>query len=228
MDTFAFREKFRKEIIPQWYRGQLHLIFSGSILLGVMTSALSKLVDPNLALFLMIPGTILLGNFVVFFIHKYPLHRKLFPSVFYKIHTRWHHRFFTHEHLVCERAQDMYMLLFPMHVVFGVNLIISPLVASLFWINGDHNIGWMVMFCTAMYFSLYEIFHSASHLPKDHLVLKIPGFAYMREHHRLHHAPQYMSQWNFNVVYPLADFLMGTSLKHSQRASKQSLPERSL
>ena len=67
------------------------------------------------------------------------------------------------------------------------------------------------VFCTTVgYYLAYELIHFCDHLPEGHPVTRLPGFRYMRAHHRAHHAPMRMHSMNFNIVFPLTDWLVGT------------------
>jgi sterol desaturase/sphingolipid hydroxylase (fatty acid hydroxylase superfamily) len=44
-------------------------------------------------------------------------------------------------------------------------------------------------------------------------LLSIPGARAAREHHRLHHDKALMGRYNFNVVFPLWDWICGTTSK---------------
>ena len=123
MKNTDFREKFRKEFIPFYYFGIGHLIINFLILSLPLMAFILKIDHPSIFDFLMIPATMVLGNLTVFLIHKYPLHRKIKPFGFaYKIHSQWHHRFYTHEDLVWDSTKDFFIIFFPIDVVLDVKI----------------------------------------------------------------------------------------------------------
>lgn len=63
---------------------------------------------------------------------------------------------------------------------------------------------------SSSYFILYEIVHYASHLPLGHWALSFRHFRRMRQHHLDHHNPRLMEKYNFNIVFPLFDYVFGT------------------
>jgi hypothetical protein len=153
---------------------------------------------------------LILGNLTVFVLHKYPLHRRILGlEVAYKIHTLLHHRYFTDKHIHFESTRDFYMVFFPISVVVGFVAAFLPLNYFLLSFVFSSNVVFLSVGMSAVYFILYEVFHFISHLRDDAWILKIPYFNYMRNHHRLHHHPGYMSRRNFNLVYPLGDWLFG-------------------
>ena len=87
-----------------------------------------------------------------------------------------------------------------------------------------------------MYFVTYEGLHALYHLP-DATLRRIGlggrGFDRLRSHHRHHHRLDRMAHVNFNVTFPLMDWLMGTREKEtapavaapSREAARQPRPE---
>jgi sterol desaturase/sphingolipid hydroxylase (fatty acid hydroxylase superfamily) len=72
--------------------------------------------------------------------------------------------------------------------------------------------------CT-IYYAAYEYMHWCMHLPKKRHVERSKIFFRLNGHHLLHH--RYMHK-NFNVVFPLADLLLGTLLLRSKVKFKQA------
>lgn len=72
--------------------------------------------------------------------------------------------------------------------------------------------------CT-LYYAAYEYMHWCMHLPKKRHVERSRIFYRLNGHHLLHH--RYMHK-NFNVVFPLADLLLGTLLLRSKVKFKQA------
>ena len=64
-----------------------------------------------------------------------------------------------------------------------------------------------VVSCT-LYFVIYEYMHWNMHVPRGHYIEKFQWFQFLRNHHHLHHK---YHQKNFCVLFPLADWMMGTS-----------------
>jgi site-specific recombinase len=71
-----------------------------------------------------------------------------------------------------------------------------------------------------LYFIAYEYIHWCMHLPKARRVEKPWLFRRLNGHHLLHH--RYMHK-NFNVVFPLADFCLGTLLVRSKIQFAQAM-----
>ena len=60
-----------------------------------------------------------------------------------------------------------------------------------------------------VYYAAYEGFHLLMHRPAIAWIESSSFFRFLEKHHRLHHV--HMGK-NFNVVFPLADFSLGTLL----------------
>lgn len=213
-----FRERFRSEKIPSYYNGILHLLINLSLLLLMIIGSFYKIQNftwPSFLKYFLI--VYVCGNLVIFLIHKYLLHRIVPGFKFaYKIHSKWHHTFFTNEFSVPDKTQDFFILFFPISVVLGFGLGFMP--AAYFGLGQVLGIdaALYIMGFSALYFLSYEIVHFSSHLPKTHFVLKLPLFKFMYKHHLDHHNPKLMHNYNFNIVYPLFDFVFCNNFQNKK------------
>jgi sterol desaturase/sphingolipid hydroxylase (fatty acid hydroxylase superfamily) len=209
-ETEAYREQYRAQHIPAWYRGELHVLWTAACVLGPIGYCASQLRNLRALELLTIPGTFVFGSLFVWALHKYVLHRPQ-PGLrqAYVIHTLQHHRFYTYEHGEPAGRRDFYITLFPL--LFGPGLAVTSLLLGRFVFSAiSPNVGLLYASMSVGYYGLYELVHLASHLPADAPVLQLPLLRRLREHHRLHHDPRLMGKHNFNVVLPLFDWLFGT------------------
>jgi len=213
--VLKFREEFRKNHIPKWYNGWLHLGFNAAVLVAALVFCFSKLYDVQVKELWTIPLTLLLGNLAVFIIHRYPLHRHYgpFAKFSYDIHSKWHHSFYSHEMVIYEKTDDFYVLFFPPLVIASFCAFYLP--GSYFLLKHffSMNITFLFMGVSTLYFILYEVMHFISHLPEDHVVLDVPLFKMVWAHHVDHHQPDLMHKYNFNIVFPFFDYVFGTVYK---------------
>ena len=173
---------------------------------------------------LTIPAVLLLGNLAVYIIHRFPLHtvyKPIYEHTF-KVHTEYHHYFFTNELIIYEGLRDFYILFFPPTVVLGFACGLLPLSYFILSFFASANVIWLYLGTSALYFLLYEVFHYISHLPEDHAILVFPPFRHMRNHHVTHHNTQLMYRYNFNIVYPLCDVLFGSVYKGEEEGVSES------
>ena len=224
MEVTAFREKFRSEEIPQSYSGIFHLIFNFTFLMLSIMFSFSQVFEVKAWELLVIPLVIVLGNLVVFVLHKYPLHRKIpFFGFTYKIHTKWHHSFFTHENLVFGSTRDFFIIFFPTWVVLGFVFLALPGLYFLLSPIFSGNFVFLTMGMAGVYFLSYEVVHFISHLPKDHFLIKIGFFRYMRDYHGIHHNPTLMRDYNFNIVFPFFDIIFKTYLSPRKQDARSNI-----
>jgi sterol desaturase/sphingolipid hydroxylase (fatty acid hydroxylase superfamily) len=75
------------------------------------------------------------------------------------------------------------------------------------------NAGYLVVITMAGYYLLYEGLHTLSHLDDDdYPFLKyIPLVNTVRRMHYVHHVLGFMQTRNFNLTFPICDWLFGTS-----------------
>ena len=210
-----FRENYRKNVIPSWYHGVLHLIFNFGILLGLQVFFFLGFYNQSLGLYwLIFPLILISGNFAVWTIHRYPLHKRLkFMPFAYDIHSKEHHQFYTYNTLIYEGHKDWYILFFPPTVVLGFALTFIPIGYFLGGMVLSEAARDLFLFSSALYFMLYEIVHYCCHLPEGHWALKFPLFGLMWRHHKIHHHLKLMHSYNFGIVFPFADYLLGTNYK---------------
>jgi hypothetical protein len=206
-----FREEFRREGIEAGYTGWGHFAFTSLGSLAVIVLALSRLSEVRPLEWLMVPGTFLVANGVEYFGHKGPMHRPMKGlGLLYKRHTRQHHHFFTHEAMAYESSRDFKMVLFPpVLLLFFLGAIATPLGALCFLV-ASANVGWLFVATAVGYYLTYEWLHFSHHLPEGHGVARLPFMARLRGHHRAHHDLRRMGRQNFNITFPLCDWLFGT------------------
>jgi sterol desaturase/sphingolipid hydroxylase (fatty acid hydroxylase superfamily) len=75
------------------------------------------------------------------------------------------------------------------------------------------NVAWLALAAAMAYFLNYEWLHFAYHCDPRSRVGRFPGVQRLRRPHRDHHNPSLMMHYNFNITYPLCDWLFGTRYK---------------
>lgn len=215
--TEAFRAQYRAEQIPRGYNGYAHVALSVACVLAPAAYGVSRLHDVQPLEWLTVPAMLVFGSFFVWALHKHVLHRPV-PGLrhAYVIHTLQHHRFFTYEHNEPGGVRDFHIMLFPW--TFGPGLAAVSLALGHYVVSGiSENVGMLFSTMAVAYYGLYELVHFASHVPEGAAVLRLPFLRSLREHHRLHHDPRLMGQYNFNVVLPIFDWLLGTRTRHARK-----------
>ena len=154
--------------------------------------------------------------FAVYFVYasffEWSFHRYLFHSPKYvyrtfREHTLIHHQIYksdetyhTHDDHPEKVPMDWWAL--PLMVLGHL-----PLLFLIQWATHVPSV-WGGVAAVVVYFSLYESFHWAMHVPKASKFLsRFRAWRYLDAHHRVHH--KYMLS-NLNVILPVADLTFGT------------------
>ncbi len=207
-DTQAFRARYRAGIHPRynvWLHGGFVLLYG----LGCLAFLGGTLENVQPLEWLVVPLTLALGNWGEYCIHKNLGHHKTRRgALFYKRHTGDHHSFFVSGEMAYDSARDWRVILFPAWLIVLYSLMLLPVWWLLSRVNGNLA-GLFAMTLLAGYLA-YEAFHACEHLPADHPVAALPWIRHMRRLHELHHRRDLMQTHNFNLIFPLTDWLKGT------------------
>jgi hypothetical protein len=207
--TEAFRARYRCDIHPRynpWLHGTFVLVF-GLVAIGVFWSTVHQV---TLLEWLSVPVALLFFNLVVYLVHRHlGHHKKSFARMFYARHAGDHHSFFAPGHMTYESARDWRVILFPAWLIVLHTLLVT---LPLWWLLKplDANVAGLVGGCLVLGYLTYEVFHACEHLPPHNRITRLPWIRQMRRLHELHHRREMMQQRNFNIVFPLMDYLFGT------------------
>lgn len=168
------------------------------------------------------------ASFFEWTFHRLVMHRKCRVFTYpYQRHTLVHHRHFRADATYHLSDPDMAHTV-PMAWWNGPALILSAQVPFLIiaWMLGQWGfLAGSFLSCCA-YYGAYEYMHWCMHVPRRRNVERSGIFFRLNGHHLLHH--RYMNK-NFNVVFPLADLLLGTLLLRSKvhfaQARGPSIPD---
>jgi hypothetical protein len=210
----AFREEYRSTRIPRWYSGHAHLALTSIVSVGGVVACASRVRAPTPMELAAIPVFFLIANFGEYVGHRYPMHNR-WPGLgaVFRRHTGTHHRFFTASQMEGRDARDWHVTLFPpVLLVFFFGVMGAPIALVLATV-ASANTGWLFFATALAYFVVYEWLHLSYHAPAGSIWSRLPGLAALARHHRLHHDPARMSRWNFNISFPIADALLGTTFR---------------
>ncbi len=201
------RDELRRTISPR-YSGGAHFAFTTLSSLGatVALAAAAVLRGARPLDWLAFPITLIACMLGEYCEHRWLLHRrtKLAPFAF-RIHTLEHHVFFTETDFRPDDRRDFAFVLFPPGLVLGYLFGFVPLFGVIGWLLISPSVGLLVASATAFFFFAYEMIHFGSHIGT-----RWPFFRWLAEHHRIHHRTELMTTRNFNVVFPLFDWIFGT------------------
>ncbi|MHC8309292.1 SRPBCC family protein [Pseudomonas sp. GT1P32] len=207
--TEAFRNRYRADIHPlynPWLHGAFVLLF-GLLAIGLFWSTVHQVQPLE---WLAVPLTLLFFNFGVYMVHRHlGHHKKSFARMFYARHAGDHHSFFAPGHMTYDSARDWRVILFPAWLIVLHTLVIT---LPVWWLleQFDANVAGLFGGCLVLGYLTYEVFHACEHLPPENPVTRLPWIRQMRRLHELHHRRELMQERNFNIVFPLMDYLFGT------------------
>lgn len=219
-DTQAFREKYRANI-ARHYNPWLHGGFVLAYGLAVLAFLLRRLDNVTLLEWLTVPATLVFYSWGEYHIHKGLGHykRRLLPT-FYKRHTGDHHSFFADGQMRYEFARDWRVILFPAWLIVLYST--GALLAWLSLAELNENVAALFSSTLVAGYLGYEILHACEHFPPENPVTRLPWVRHMRRLHELHHRRDRMQTHNFNIVFPLWDWIYGTLYWQAE----ESVPQR--
>ena len=205
------RTAFRERRISPRYSGPLHLATTVGIgvLIALASGAMLDSVKP--VEWLTVPLTFAYANLSEYLGHRGPMHHKtrLLGGIFQR-HTIEHHSFFTNEAATFESTQDYRAVLFPpILVIFFFGCFALP-VAAVLYTAASPNVGYLFVLTAILYFLNYELLHFAYHSDPKSWLGRLPLIESFRKHHIRHHDKHLMTRYNFNITYPVCDYLFGT------------------
>ena len=149
-------------------------------------------------------------------LHRFVMHKPVgFFDYAFKAHAVVHHQTFKADHTyhLVNDTQDKRLIT----MAWWNGPVIIILTQMPFVLTASLTGHWALLVgsfisCTA-YYCTYEYIHWCMHLPRQRNLERSGIYFRLNGHHLLHH--RYMHK-NFNVVLPLADFLLGTLLLRSK------------
>jgi hypothetical protein len=195
---------------PRWYNPWGHLAFPSVVGLGLIAASVALLRDPSWLELLTVPIVLALVNVNEWHIHRNILHRRTWPleELFWR-HTPEHHVIFVRDDMAMRETREFRLVLIPFYGILAIFLATLPITAALWWLVTP-NVALLWVASTMGYVVSYEWLHLAYHLPESNPIAKSRLMRFLRRHHAVHHTPELMQKWNFNVTVPLGDWLLGT------------------
>jgi hypothetical protein len=209
-----YREQFRVEENCTTYPGWLHFAFTSAVSIAVVILCLVNVEQVRPLEWLTIPVVFLYANLVEYLGHRGPMHHpvKGLGLIFYR-HTKQHHRFFTNREMTFDSSNDhqpgndlRQQQRFQGGAVSAGDDPVLPR-----WIRrADVAHPVLRRHAAIAYFLNYEWLHFAYHCDPESRIGRIPGVQTLRKLHRQHHDQQLMSHYNFNITYPIGDWIFRT------------------
>ncbi|MEO3413106.1 sterol desaturase family protein [Roseovarius sp. CAU 1744] len=209
-----FRAKYRAAISP-YYSGWIHMItlcVTAGCLMWWALAQLNGFVWTDLWI---VPAAFLASNIGEYAGHRWFGHQKTkLMKLFYQRHTGDHHTFFEEHAMAFQMVLDWRVVIFPIYLIVLFTVLVAiPGGLILTWLF-NVNVGLLFGTVTISQYFLYELLHFSYHVPRgtrtERVFLAIPGWKYLRLFHTVHHNRDLMHDANFNVTFPITDWLVGT------------------
>jgi hypothetical protein len=199
-------------MLPAEYSAGRHMIRTAVIAGGIALAAVWLASRASAVDWLLMPAFFVVANGIEWLIHKNPMHRPVPPRFMYKNHALIHHRAFLHSSMPIKDPRELGLVMMPWYTMLGLFVLASPIALLAAWWRGPGAAG-IFFLAAALYFLTYESLHALYHMPRSFLRRVGLGgelFQRMQAHHRHHHRLNRMAHVNFNVTFPLMDWLLGT------------------
>ena len=220
------RDELRSRLvagIPRWYNPWLHLGVPSAFGIGILVACVLGLHAVRPVELLAVPATFLVINAGEWRIHRDILHKRTPPlTVLYDRHTPEHHMVFVTDDMSIRSWREFYLVLIPAYGIVAAAVGALPFPALLWLGFGLRNPALLFMASTMVYVVLYEWLHLSYHLPADSFIGRLALIRRLRRHHAVHHAPELMQRWNFNVTVPLWDWVRGTIYRSDEELLTES------
>lgn len=223
MDLEAKRAELRAKI-PANYNGKLHFITLNTVSLTAIAIGLANLGELAWWDWAFVPGFFAFANFFEWAYHRWPLHTPGYIREGYLSHAKCHHILFTDDAMPMEEWNDLnYTLFHPFFlviilcIVLPVGLLLGALISP--------NLLWLSVISGYGYYWVYEWLHTLHHFPQGFAFAETPFVNWLREHHARHHNIRQMTRGNFNVSFPLADYIIGSVLPDGRKQSAKTPEE---
>jgi hypothetical protein len=159
---------------------------------------------------------LVIWSFVEWWVHGTVMHRRPLPEFLYRSVPYFEHAFRHHavlHHSVYYRIYDhepdpegrFFNLRFRVSDLLSSNLFVAPLHAVYLCTEPIGSLALAVMITGYMF--TWNALHVEMHIPSNRWWSRQPVFRFLNRHHYMHHVHPGR---NFNVVLPLADYLLGT------------------
>ena len=203
----------RADHIAAGYSPWRHMALTLALATALATLGVALAVRARAGDWLLLPGFLVIANFLEWMVHRNPMHRPLRPRIMYRNHAQLHHLAFTEGRMVIGKTDELGLIMMPWYTMLGMFLVASPVMVIAGVLRGPGLAGVFLLGAVA-YFLCYETLHALYHLPDATLdragIGRVRAFRRLQAHHRHHHILGRMAAVNFNVTFPLMDRLFGT------------------
>jgi len=213
----ARREALVAEI-PSYYSGVLHFLGINVVTLAAIAGCAYAARDADPRVWLLVLPCFAFANLCEWLFHKGPLHKRTrFMGRLYARHTGSHHVAFLDSDMPFKHSRELQLVLFPPYMFPVLLVLTAPVTLALGWLWAP--LAWVFLAAACGYYRVYEWLHLLHHWPQDGWIGRRRIVGWLRRHHARHHDPRRMRAGNFNVSFPLCDYVLRSVLPKGEAGS---------
>lgn len=212
----ALQERLSQRI-PDWYHPIAHfcLNIGAALALAGILVWYGSTVAFRPGAWVALPLGLVFANFIEWVFHRFPMHkRQRFLDRFFRHHTLMHHRYFDAVDTDVTSKKELYFVLTTAHANAVTTLVLAGVFFGMRGLFGA-DVAVIASLAFVGYAIALEALHAAFHLPErwqQFWPMRTRLIRALRRHHIAHHDPRHMNRYNFNIVVPFADVLLGTKM----------------
>lgn len=206
-----YRQLFREEVGGR-LGGRWYALLSLVVLVGIISALFMSMGVFGVRHLILLPIFFLVANGIEYFLHRYPMHRRMPGLTRLYEHVTIHHNFYADEKFYFEDPRDYYAAILPPYIFVGLSVLIAICSSVVYFLFGRDDALFFALVAYG-YYLLYEILHFSYHAGDTSFVRAMPWIKGLARRHIEHHQVKKMAHYNFNITFPIFDKLMGTELK---------------
>jgi hypothetical protein len=206
-----YRGFFRNHLAGR-LNGNLYVLINFSVLLAIILTLAISIPRYEPYFLLLLPCYLLFTNWLEYVLHRYPMHHKTPGFMVVYEHVTIHHNFYANRDFYFEEPRDYYAAVLPFYIFIGLTLVITAVSGLIYLGFGLSNALFfaLIAYC---YYLTYEVLHFSYHMPANSFVKRMPFINGLSRAHILHHQTQLMARYNFNITFPIFDWVFKTSYR---------------
>lgn len=212
-----FRDYFRTDYIDRDAKsrflgikdGKLYITIVFILLISVPIIMATQITEYKYYYLLLLPIYFLILNLFEYMLHRYPMHHKKKGFEFLYEHVTIHHSFYNGKFNYYEQPED-YMAVFLPLLYFAFISAVLFIIAVLIYFVSDLNNALFFELVGYSYYLMYEVLHFSYHAKEESFIKKFPFIKQLASFHLQHHQTDLMSNYNFNITFPIFDKVFNT------------------
>ena len=206
--TAEFRAELRRDLADK--NGTAYALKVLGLLVGIVVALVVAMPPFGWTHLALLMVYFLFMNLFEYVLHRYPMHRRMKGLEVIFQHVTVHHAFFSEEGRYFEEPRDWFAVILPPPIILGMSTAIALIAGLIYLITRESSHAIFFAIVGFAYYLLYELLHFAYHAPETSLIKRSRAIRSLAELHLNHHRRNWMSKYNFNITFPIFDWIFGT------------------